>query len=156
MKFDISNKYSRREFLFGTLKSAGTIAIGSYTLALVNACTNPTSSNDEKESDGLKIDISQAENAALQTVGGVIALASNEIDSKGLFVIRSSDAEVRTFSRECTHQGCTVNPFFGNNATCGCHGSQFNKSGEVTKGPASKPLKEYNANLDGDIITITE
>lgn len=148
---------TRRQFVKDVITGLGTIAVGSFTLQVLTSCstsnlTGPSNGNDEIS---LTVDISLAENQALNVIGGTIALTSNDLDDAGIFVIRKSESEVIAFSRECTHQGCTVNAFLGNNATCTCHGSQFNKSGEVVNGPASRSLKEYDATLSGNIITIS-
>lgn len=148
---------TRRQFVKDVITGLGTIAVGTFTLQVLTSCftsnlTGPSNGNDEIS---LTVDISLAENQALNVIGGTIALASNDLDDAGIFVIRKSESEVIAFSRECTHQGCTVNAFFGNNATCGCHGSMYNKSGEVVNGLATKPLKEYAATLSGNIVTIS-
>ena len=46
--------------------------------------------------------------------------------------------------------------FHGTVATCNCHGSEFNTSGGVVRGPASRSLHKYTAVLDGNVITINE
>lgn len=148
---------TRRQFVKDVITGLGTIAIGTFTLQVLTSCStsNPTGpSNGNDDSVSLTIDIALTENQALGVVGGTIALASNDLDDAGIFVIRKSESEVIAFSRECTHQGCTVNAFFGNNATCGCHGSMYNKSGEVVNGSATKSLKEYAVTLSGNIVTI--
>ena len=45
------------------------------------------------------------------------------------------------FWARCTHLGCTPNWFDAEGRfKCPCHGSNFNKSGDVIAGPAPKPL----------------
>ncbi len=153
------DKCSRREFLDKTLKGAKGIALGTFTVALINACssddgdsnpTGPTGGGSE-----LTVDITASGNTALQNVGGIVALGSNSIDDKGLFVVRRTETAVDVFSRECTHQACVVSPFSGTTATCNCHGSQFSTTGQVLRGPANSPLKKYSASIDGNTITIT-
>jgi cytochrome b6-f complex iron-sulfur subunit len=153
------DKCSRRNFLGKTLNGAKNIALGTFTVALINACSsddgdsNPASPSNEDTN--LTVDISASSNLALQNVGGIIALGANSIDDKGLFLVRRTESEVDVFSRECTHQSCVVSPFNGEVATCDCHGSQFSTTGKVLNGPANSPLRSYSASLDGNIITIT-
>lgn len=148
---------TRRQFVKDVITGLDTITIGTFTLQVLTSCStsNPTGPSNGNDEISLTVDISLAENQALNVIGGTIALTSNDLDDSGIFVIRKSESEVIAFSRECTHQGCTVNVFFGNNATCGCHGSMYNKSGEVVNGLATKPLKEYAATLSGNIVTIS-
>ena len=100
----------------------------------------------------------------LQNVNGVIQLtATNTFDSNGIIVLRSSNTEVRAFSRRCTHAGSMVNfDSTSNNLPCvqqgSGHGSVFDLNGAVVSGPASTSLTRYNAsiNSEGTIITITQ
>src|SRR5512145_3085904 len=39
----------------------------------------------------------------------------------------------------CTHRGCTVD-ISGQGLACPCHGSQYDREGRVTRGPASRAL----------------
>ncbi len=46
----------------------------------------------------------------------------------------------------CTHLGCTVRTSDAG-FECPCHGSQFDNFGEVTGGPAPKPLNWYQISI---------
>jgi nitrite reductase/ring-hydroxylating ferredoxin subunit len=51
----------------------------------------------------------------------------------------------------CTHNGCTVTVVgIGTNASfsCPCHGSKFDKNGDVTQGPAADPLVHFAVDID--------
>ena len=50
---------------------------------------------------------------------------------------------------ECTHLGCLV-PWdsFQAKFVCPCHGSQYDRSGMVMRGPASGPLKLAKVGLE--------
>ncbi len=54
---------------------------------------------------------------------------------------------------QCTHQENQLTRS-GSGYTCSLHGSQFDLSGNVQKGPASKPLEKYNTSVSGDQLTI--
>jgi len=148
---------SRRDFIFNNVKMLGAVALGSYTIGLINACSNdsnPTSPSSNNNVE-ISIDISQIANSALQTIGGTIALSGNDLDSKGILVIRKNETEIVALSRKCTHQGCTVPNYSNSISTCPCHGSQYNTSGSVVKGPATNSLRNYSAVLNGNIISVT-
>ena len=145
---------SRREFMKKSLHGAEVIAIGVIAASFANGCS---SSQTAAATTGptITLIINDAANAALQTVGGTIALESNIIDPKGIFVVRESNSSVKAFSRECAHNGCTLRAFSGSSTTCPCHGSVYNTAGGRVAGPASTGLKQYTASISGNTITIS-
>lgn len=60
---------------------------------------------------------------------------------QGLILVKDGDI-TRAFEGKCTHLGCRISKFEGNELVCPCHGSRFDLSGKAVKGPAIKPLKE--------------
>ncbi|OJV24947.1 MAG: hypothetical protein BGO26_17865 [Actinobacteria bacterium 69-20] len=82
-------------------------------------------------------------------VGGVVAVT---IDRHPAFVARSDDTTVRAFSAICPHRGCTV-VSAGDGLLCPCHGSRFELlTGQVLRGPATKPLPPIDVRIDGDNV----
>jgi Rieske Fe-S protein len=66
-------------------------------------------------------------------------------DARGLFAYEAA----------CTHQGCAVGaPDAAGVATCPCHGSQFDGTGAVLRGPARRPLPHYAVVLCGDEVFV--
>lgn len=53
----------------------------------------------------------------------------------------------------CTHLGCSVRPGQGQ-LRCPCHGSSFDLTGSVIRGPAQRPLNQYPVLVSGDELTI--
>jgi cytochrome b6-f complex iron-sulfur subunit len=53
----------------------------------------------------------------------------------------------------CSHLGCTVD-VKPNDYACPCHGSRYDLSGNVTRGPASSPLPSLRVELtkDGKLV----
>ena len=149
----LNNSCNRREFVKDTLTGIGTVAFGSFMLVNQSGCSSPTEPNNSDET--ITVDLSLSENSALLVVGGALALGSNVIDSKGILLYRQSDTNVLAFSRNCTHNGCTIGSFHNGTSTCPCHGSQFNTSGNVVVGPAVNPLTQYSAAIADNIVTIT-
>ena len=149
----LNNSCNRREFVKDTLTGIGTVAFGSFMLVNQSGCSSPTEPNNSDET--ITVDLSLSENSALLVVGGALALGSNVIDSKGILLYRQSDTNVLAFSRNCTHNSCTIDSFQNGTSTCPCHGSQFNTSGNFVVGPAVNPLTQYSAAIADNIVTIT-
>lgn len=66
-----------------------------------------------------------------------------------LYVFALGDGEFAALSPICTHLGCTVN-IDGAALLCPCHGSIYDRSGLVLRGPAPKPLTRFAASLSRD------
>jgi cytochrome b6-f complex iron-sulfur subunit len=67
------------------------------------------------------------------------------LEDRRLFVFNSAEG-FYAISATCTHLGCTVK----RSATgfdCPCHGSRFDDSGRVVRGPAPAPLEWYALSL---------
>jgi len=70
-------------------------------------------------------------------------------------VLVRGENSVHALSLVCTHLGCTVEQKAGA-FLCPCHGSSFDKDGNVTKGPASAPLEILDVEQDeqGNLIVL--
>jgi cytochrome b6-f complex iron-sulfur subunit len=148
-----SEGVSRRKFLKAVALSSGAVAAGSLLAGCAGQAA--TSAGGGAPSGAITLDLTKPENQALAATGGSVALEANALDPLGIFVLRTGAASVQAFSRKCTHLGCAVGAFQGAVATCPCHGSQYDSTGAVLKGPAPSPLKKYQAVLSGSTITIS-
>ena len=148
---------SRRNFIEQSLKGLSVIAIGSYTVSTLVGCSEDDSNpmDPSGNTKTVTVDLSRPENQSLKTVGGTLALTSNDLDGQGILLYRASNDTVQAFSRRCTHQSCTIGAFSNGVSTCPCHGSKFNLSGDVLQGPASAPLRSYSTTLESDTLTIS-
>ena len=63
-------------------------------------------------------------------------------------VIRNAE-RVYALNLVCTHLGCTVN-VTPTGLVCPCHGSAFDREGQVLAGPADRPLARYQVTSSGD------
>jgi cytochrome b6-f complex iron-sulfur subunit len=149
---DADRSVNRRQFLKALAASGGAAVCGSFLAACGSA---NAASSGAGGTAGVTVDLTKPENQSLASVGGVLALDANAVDPKGLLLYRSSETAVFAFSRKCTHMGCTIGGFQNGISACPCHGSQFDTSGNVVKGPASSPLTSYKAVLSGTTVTVT-
>jgi Rieske Fe-S protein len=87
----------------------------------------------------------------LANVGGAARVESQA----GLFLIsRTSDSTFTAIDGTCTHEGCAINGADGVEYVCPCHGSRYNRTGQVLAGPARSSLRQYATTFANDVLTI--
>jgi nitrite reductase/ring-hydroxylating ferredoxin subunit len=69
------------------------------------------------------------------------------------FLFNSRDG-FYAISSICTHLGCNVNHVTGDGFACPCHGSRYDANGQVTRGPAPRPLAWFAMSLSprGELV----
>lgn len=67
------------------------------------------------------------------------------IDTRRICVVRDGD-KLAAISTTCTHLGCIVG-VAETGFACPCHGSRFDQDGNVTGGPAPRPLPWFQISL---------
>ncbi len=99
------------------------------------------------------VTLSLQENPGLHGDGGFLRI--QPVGSPGpLYVLATGDGEYTTVSPVCTHRGCTVD-VQGSDLVCPCHGSTYDRDGQVLQGPAERPLQAYPTVVDADgVLTI--
>lgn len=70
-----------------------------------------------------------------------------------LYVLALGNGEFAAVSPICTHQGCTVD-ISGTHLICPCHGSTYDRTGQVVRGPAPRSLVRYDVTVAEDGLTI--
>jgi Rieske Fe-S protein len=101
----------------------------------------------------LCLDLDDPNNAALTAVDGALVIAAPK-DS--ILLVRSLATAVQAVSDICTHAGCGVRYDRVNKiVSCPCHGSQYTLTGLVLRGPASRPLRNYQTQLDAGTNRLT-
>jgi Rieske Fe-S protein len=68
-------------------------------------------------------------------------------------VQKKEDNTYQAILMQCTHQKNQLTQT-GNGYLCSLHGSQFDKNGKVTKGPAENALKQYTTSINQDNLII--
>lgn len=83
-------------------------------------------------------------------VGGGIVVSEHKV-----VVTQPTAGTFKVFDARCTHAGCPVDRIRGGAVYCPCHGSEFRiTDGTVAKGPASRALLEYSAQVKGDGVVV--
>jgi cytochrome b6-f complex iron-sulfur subunit len=67
------------------------------------------------------------------------------IESRRICIVREGD-KLAAISTTCTHLGCIIG-LSETGFACPCHGSRFDQDGNVTGGPAPRPLPWYKVTL---------
>jgi cytochrome b6-f complex iron-sulfur subunit len=89
--------------------------------------------------------------SALASVGGAVLVES----TAGVFLLAQTSASVfSAIEAVCTHEGCTINGSDGATYVCPCHGSRYNRSGQVLAGPARASLRQYATTFANGVVTI--
>jgi Rieske Fe-S protein len=99
-----------------------------------------------------KILITPSNYVELGEIGGAIELDISSL-SERIILVRMGESSYAALSPTCTHLGCTVRKepsFF----RCPCHGSTYTLEGAVVRGPAEKPLRRYNVEMNNQQIII--
>ena len=66
-----------------------------------------------------------------------------------VFIVRAKEGYFSAVSAVCTHLGCITNWKSEEGIiACPCHGSKFDKEGNVLEGPAPRPLPRFAMTLD--------
>lgn len=120
--------------------------------ALFNACAKDELTKDENtngNTGGIEVDLTASAFSDLAAVGGYAY--KNDI-----IIFRTSDTSYLALSKLCTHSQCTITyNHASGDLPCPCHGSKFNTSGGVIKGPAAESLKTYTVTKSGNILKIS-
>ena len=137
------------------------MASGATIATLFSACggsTSPTSPSGMTSTlgvlsgrfSGSNVQVT-VEGSALANVDGAALVES----TAGVFLLaRTSESTFSAIEAVCTHQGCTINGIDGTTYVCPCHGSRYNRNGQVMAGPAMASLRRYTATFTNGVVTI--
>jgi Rieske Fe-S protein len=88
----------------------------------------------------------------LAEAGGVARVVS----TVGSFLVtRSGDREFLVFSAICSHESCIITEGDDEAFVCPCHGSRFDRRGNVLTRPAELPLYAQVSTFADDVLTIS-
>ena len=149
---------SRRQFCAGACQVASCATLAT----LVSSCSgsSPTSPGGGGGSNspltvvsgqfsGSSVRVTAA--GPLNDVGSAALVQS----MAGVFLLaRTSATTFTALDGVCTHEGCTVSDADGSTYVCPCHGSRYNRSGQVTSGPARASLRQYTTTFADGVVTI--
>jgi Rieske Fe-S protein len=102
-----------------------------------------------------KVALSKEESAKLLASEGSLLVEPKGFGDK-IIVVQAKDGSLHALSATCTHLGCNVvYDERSGQIHCPCHGSGFGLDGHNLKGPAKRPLQQYNVRNDNGVVVIT-
>jgi cytochrome b6-f complex iron-sulfur subunit len=147
-------RHNRREFCVSACQT-----LTAATLGLVlPACSSPTAPDAAISlpnqgailvNNTVVVNIDPASPLAAP---GRAALVQTPSDS--YLVARTGANAFSAVTAVCTHFGCIISRYDNQIYVCPCHGSQFNASGAVVRGPASRPLRQFATEFTNNTLTI--
>jgi Rieske Fe-S protein len=142
------NHPSRRDLLqLGAAAGAASILAGCNAIGSRQADVVAPPQNG-------RIVLSREQSAKLLASADDVLVEPQGFDDK-ILVVHGKDGSLHGLSAICTHLGCTV----GYEETlghirCPCHGSQFGLDGHNIRGPAQRPLRQYDVRAENGLIAL--
>lgn len=155
------NLQTRREFCLCACKTGSLLALTASFGHLFTACTEnagpefdpfPGLPTVQGTRSGSTVTVNIVSDSPLATVGNAALV---EYTGGALLVARVSQDSFTALTRVCTHQGTLINQYTNQVYQCPNHGSQFNTSGQVVRGPAIAPLSSFPTQYANNVLTIT-
>jgi len=144
VRFPSSGELRRREFLGLCACVAAGSVLGACASVLVRQV--PVSNG--------RVELPLVQYPELGQAGAALQILP-EGQTQPLIVIVDAEGKHSVISSECTHKGCTVE-VQGERIVCPCHGSTYDRKGDVLKGPAQRSLRRYPSRLTSDGVLIIE
>lgn len=89
--------------------------------------------------------------SALADVGGAVLVES----TAGVFLLsRTSATAFSAVDAICSHESCTITGADASAYVCPCHGSRYNRNGQVLAGPARASLRQFATTFTDGVVTI--
>jgi len=141
---------SRRKFILST---SGTVAlaVAAPISTLLQGCTSSGYAlNAEVTRDTIVIPL-----ATLPDLNQPYAYVRLYVEryTNPFLLFHRDDGELVALQSTCSHRGCEVKKL-RTKLECPCHGSEYDLSGEVRKGPAPEPLERYRVQQFTDRLEI--
>jgi Rieske Fe-S protein len=75
-------------------------------------------------------------------------------DVAGVYIVKNGSSVIG-LEQTCTHLGCPIAwVAAADQFQCPCHGSKFNREGQVVGGPAPLPLYRHDVKIVGDTVYV--
>lgn len=143
---------NRKDFI----KTCGYSCLGSLTLGpLLQSCTPMKMITGTIEGEDILVQLSDFKVVKKEEVSfRKYLIVQNELLQFPICVYRVSETEYSALWMKCTHQGNELTAF-GDKLHCSAHGSEFDKHGNVTNGPAANQLRTFEVIIENEQLKIS-
>jgi cytochrome b6-f complex iron-sulfur subunit len=157
------DKHTRRMFCSRTCTAAAAAAMGGALGTILSSCgggSSPTSPGGggatalptvPGTASGATIQVAIDAGSPLAATGSVALVRAG---GRSILVARTGTDSFSALSSTCTHEGCAITAFVGQDFVCLCHGAEFDSSGLVVAGPTRTPLPQYPTQFENGLLTI--
>lgn len=143
----------RKKFIYSC--AAACITGAGILSILVEGCAGSRHITGILESDYLSVPVESFTIIKKNTTGYKShIIVSNEKLQYPIIVHRINENSYAAFLMKCTHQGNELSAF-GDKLVCQAHGSEFDKNGKATSGPATESLRHFNVIIENNKIKIS-
>lgn len=139
----------RRKFIENSCIACLALAVGGVALS---SCSNMKTVNSFADNGYLLVDKSEFIDTQTKEEYTSIIVTSNSLKSP-LILFKTGADSYDAVSLECTHKKVKLD-LVGDKLECSAHGSVFDKSGKVIKGPAKTDLHRYSVDKTMSTIKI--
>jgi Rieske Fe-S protein len=101
-----------------------------------------------------RVELPLSQYPELREPGNALQILPNG-ETDPLIVLVDTEGKHTVVSSQCTHRGCTVEAQ-RDRIVCPCHGSTYDRKGEVLRGPAQRPLRRYQALVTSDGVLVIQ
>ena len=127
---------------------------GTVLAVLLQSCAGQYYATSAIEGSNLKISLKEfTEDKKAQPIDRKYVLVKSEKLNFPIYLFKVNERQYSALWMECSHQGSELSAH-GEYLTCPSHGSEFDKFGNVTSGPASKNLRSFKTTVDTQFIYI--
>jgi Rieske Fe-S protein len=120
---------------------------GTALVSLMESCASLPIYNTRSENEKIRIPIEKFGK------GDFLIVRPADINND-LAVVRKDEDHFQTFVMKCTHADNPLN-FNGTQFHCSLHGSLFDQSGNVKRGPAERPLRTIHTERQGQEVVLS-
>lgn len=122
------------------------LTVGAAVSAAGTACASMVTYRVAPEDGVVRLD--PLEHPPLRGSGGFLRVQP-EGSPGPIYVLALERGGFTAVSPICTHRGCTVD-VAGDSLVCPCHGSTYDRQGNVLEGPAQRSLTSFPVLVDAD------
>lgn len=142
---------NRREFVTQTCVACLSGGLLSSVMAACSSTHYATASMESKGISVLQSEFSEIKNGQT-SLRQFIIVSHNSLEFP-IYLYRLNATEYSALWMKCTHQGSELQAA-GDHLYCSSHGSEFDKQGNVSQGPAEKNLRSFPVTVLGEKLFI--